>query len=70
MWLLVCTAWINNTVLTLCHAVYSRLYDSHRKQRLFRYKTLASWCVNGDSVSVREELNIYALFPRSSAFGR
>ena len=70
MWLLVFTAWFNNTVLTLCHTVYLRLYDPHRKLRLFRCRTLASWCVNGDSVSVREELNIYALVARSSAFGR
>jgi len=70
MWLLVLTASINNTVLTLCHTVHLRLYDPHRKQRLFHYRTLASWCVNGASVSVWEELNIYALFPRSSAFGR
>ena len=42
----ICTACINHTGSTLCYTVYSRLYDPHRKQRLFRYRTLASWCLN------------------------
>ena len=138
----ICTAWINNTDITLCHTVYSHLYNPHGKQRLFHYRTLANWCLVEDCfcegrveyflrysqevqlsegktiaawfknasekqrkslslchtvhsrlynphgkqdcfaieqwpvvvlmeiVSVTEELNIYALFPRRSAFGR
>jgi hypothetical protein len=46
----ICTAWINRTGLTICHTVHSRLYDPHRKQRLFRYRTLASLCRDGDCV--------------------
>jgi len=44
------TALNNNTDLTLCLTTYSRLYNPQRKQRLLRYRTLASWCLNGDCV--------------------